>query len=532
MQKKLTVIVMIMVLVLVVAAGCGRPESKTAGQVLKNELVLAIAGEPRAGFDPTTGWGRRGSPLFQSTLLKRDADLNIIKDLATGYEVSPDGLVWTVSLRTDVRFSDGKPLTAHDVAYTFNTAAQSGAVIDLTNMKEVLAVNEHTVKFTLESPQSTFVNLLIATGIVPKHAHGKGYAENPIGSGPFKFVQWDKGQQLIVEANPNYHGTRPYFERITFLFLGEDAAFAAARAGKADVVAIPPAFSRQEVAGMRLVSLQSVDNRGIMFPFVKAGNKTAEGRPLGNDVTADLAIRKAINTAIDRQALVDGVLEGHGTPAYTVSDGLPWWNPDTVIKDADLDKARQILAEGGWKDTNGDGILEKGDLKAQFSLLYPAADQTRKSLAIVVADMVRPLGIAISVEGKSWDEIKTLMHANAVLFGWGSHNPLEMYNLYSSKTRGVGWFNTGFYSNPVVDKYMERALATPNEKEALAYWRKAQWDGQTGFSARGDAPWAWLVNLNHLYLVRENLDIGRQKIQPHGHGWPITANIAEWRWQN
>jgi peptide/nickel transport system substrate-binding protein len=532
MQKKLTVVAIIMTLVLVVAAGCGRPENKTAGQTLKNELVLAIAGEPQAGFDPTTGWGRYGSPLFQSTLLKRDADLNIINDLATGYEVSPDGLVWAVSLRADVRFSDGKPLTARDVAYTFSTAAQSGAVIDLTNMKEVFAVDEHTVRFTLNRPQSTFVNSLIATGIVPKHAHGKGYAENPIGSGPFKFVQWDKGQQLIVEANPEYHGARPYFERITFLFLNEDAAFAAARAGKADVVAIPPAFSRQEVAGMRLISLQSVDNRGIMFPFVKAGNKTADGRPLGNDVTADIAIRKAINTAVNRQALVEGVLEGHGTPAYTVSDGLPWWNPDTVIKDADLNKARQILAEGDWQDSNGDGILEKGDLKAQFSLLYPAADQTRQSLAIVVADMVRPLGIAISVEGKSWDEIKTMMHANAVLFGWGSHNPLEMYNLYSSKTRGVGWFNTGFYSNAVVDEHLERALATPNEKEALAYWRKAQWDGQTGLSARGDAPWAWLVNLNHLYLVRENLDIGRQKIQPHGHGWPITANIAEWRWQN
>jgi len=531
-QKKLTVVAIVMALALIVVAGCGWPKDKKTGQVQKNELVLTISGEPEAGFDPTTGWGRYGSPLFQSTLLRRDADLNIMNDLAAGYEVSPDGLVWTVKIRNDVRFSDGQPLTAADVAYTFSTAAQSGAVIDLTNLKKVAAMDEHTAEFTLHKPQSTFVNVLISTGIVPKHAHGKDYAKNPIGSGPFKFVQWDKGQQLIIEANPKYHGTKPYFQRLTFLFLSEDAAFAAAKAGKADMAKIPHAFSTQAVAGMRLVSLSSVDNRGIMFPFVKAGNKTAGGRPVGNDVTSDISIRKAINVAVNRQALVEGVLEGHGTPAYTVSDGLPWWNPETVIKDADPDKARQILAEGGWQDANGDGILEKGDIKAQFTLLYPGADQTRQSLAIVVADMMRPLGIEISVEGKSWDDIKSMMHSHAVLFGWGSHNPLEMYNLYSSNTRGVEWFNAGFYSNAVVDKYMEMALRAPSETKALAYWQKAQWDGQTGLSAKGDAPWAWLVNLNHLYLIRDNLYIGQQQIQPHAHGWPITGNIADWRWKN
>jgi peptide/nickel transport system substrate-binding protein len=280
---------------------------------------------------------------------------------------------------------------------------------------------------------------------------------------------------------------------------------------------------------MRLLALDSVDNRGIMFPFVPAGGQTKDGHPVGNDVTADLAIRRAVNTAIDRQALVDGVLDGFGSPAYSSSDGLPWWNPETVIQDADLELARQILSDAGWKDANGDGTLEKGALQAQFTLLYPAADLTRKGLALAVADQLRPLGIKTDVAGKSWEAIQTLMHSNAVLFGWGSHDPLEMYNLYSSETRGTGWFNTGFYSNAVVDGYMAGALASTNEEDANRYWQKAQWDGQTGFSARGDAPWAWLVNLDHLYFVSEKLDLGQQRIQPHGHGWPVTANITEWR---
>lgn len=535
MSKKRAILAMFLIIAVctMIFSGCTPVKSdneNTQKDARKEELILAIGSEPEDGFDPTAGWGRYGSPLFQSTLLTRDQDLRIANDLAEKYEVSDDGLTWTVEIRKDVKFSDGQPLTAEDVVYTYDTAARSGSVIDLNIMKAVKALDSHTIQFTLHQPQSTFVNLLLTLGIVPKHAHGKDYAQNPVGSGPFKLVQWDKGQQLIVEANPEFYGAKPAFKKITFLFLSEDAAFAAAKAGTVDMAYVPPAFGKQTVAGMRLITLNSVDNRGIMFPVVKAGEKTKEGIPVGNDVTADVAIRKAINMAIDRQALVNGVLEGFGTPAYTVCDGLPWWNPEAVIQDADLEGAKKILADAGWKDQDGDGILEKDGLKAQFTLIYPSSDQTRQSLAISVADMIKPIGINIVVEGKSWDEIQKMMHSNAVLFGWGSHDPLEMYNIYSSKTAGLEWYNTGFYSNPIVDSYMEKALAAITEEEALEYWKKAQWDGNTGFSAKGDAPWAWLVNLNHLYLVNEKLEIGQAKIQPHGHGWPITDNIAAWHW--
>jgi peptide/nickel transport system substrate-binding protein len=533
-KKVLLAILLVILMSATVLIGCTpskRVNENARGEANKDELVLAIGSEPEGGFDPTTGWGRYGSPLFQSTLLKRDHELKIVKDLAEEYEVGEDGLTWTVRLREDVKFSDGKPLTAEDVVYTYSETAKSGSVIDLNILGRVEALEDYTVKFTLKQPQSTFINLLLTLGIVPKHAHGQHYSENPIGSGPFKLIQWDKGQQIIVEANPEYYGPTPAFKKLTFLFLGEDAAFAAAKSGIVDMAYVPPAFGRQEVKGMSLVSLKSVDNRGIMFPVVRAGEKTKDDLLVGNDVTADVAIRKAINVAVDRQALVRGVLEGFGTPAYTLCDGLPWWNSETVIKDANLEEAKKILSDAGWKDKDGDGILEKDSLKAQFTLVYPASDQTRQSLAIAVADMIKPIGINIVVEGKSWDDIERMMHSNAIMFGWGSHDPLEMYNLYSSKTAGEGWYNTGFYGNETVDKYMEKALLARTEEEALEYWKKAQWDGSTGFSARGDAPWAWLVNLNHLYLVNEKLNIGEVKIQPHGHGWPITDNIVDWRWK-
>lgn len=516
-------------------AACGKGDTKLTesgnqSDHKKSELVLAVGGEPETGFDPTQGWGRYGSPLFQSTLLKRDADLNIVNDLATSYEVSADGKIWSVDLRDDVKFSDGKPLTGEDVKFTFDTALINASVVDLTIVEKVEVFDTYHVKFTLKSPQSTFIHTLVSTGIIPKHAYRSNYAEKPIGSGPYELIQWDKGQQLIVKPNPNYYGKKPNFEKVTFLFLSEDAAFAAAHNGSIDVVAIPAAFSKQKVNGMKLEAVKSVDNRGIVFPYQKSGEVTENGEHIGNDVTHDPAIRHAINIAIDRKALIDGVLEGYGTPAYSSVDGLPWWNSETKFKDADRNKAKKVLKEAGWNDQNGDGVLEKGSLTAEFTLYYPAGDSIRQSLAIAVADMIKPLGIMMKIEGESWDTLEKKMHENAVLMGWGSHNPHEMYNVYSSKYGGVDYYNTGFYQNKTVDEYFEKALRATDEFTANEYWKKAQWDGTTGLSAIGDAPWAWLVNIDHLYLVKDGLDIGEQIIHPHGHGWPVTNNLEEWKW--
>lgn len=536
MSKKFLKLMMMATLVFVIIlAGCskkdaGKPADKNKEEKPKDEIVLAFNSEPDTGFDPTTGWGRYGSPLFQSTLLKRDDELNIVNDLATSHEVSEDGKVWTVKLRDDAKFSDGEYVTATDVKFTFDTAIENGSVVDLNALEKIEAVDETTVTFTLKKAQSTFINNLVATGIVPEHAYSEDYAENPIGSGPFQLIQWDKGQQLIVKSNPEYYGEKPNFNKVTFLFLNEDAAFAAAQAGTVDFAYIPAAFSNKEVPGMELKALETVDNRGIVFPYVKSGEVTEDGLPIGNDVTADLAIRQAINIAVDREALIEGVLEGRGTPAYTSVDKLPWWNPETVIEDGDIEEAQTILKEAGWEDKDGDGVLEKGDLKAEFELYYLADDEIRQSLAITVADMMKPLGINIKIEGGSWDVIGKKMYSEAVLMGWGSHDPHELYNIYDSENAGVEYFNTGFYKNETVDAYFDKALQAKDEAEALEYWKKAQWDGTTGLSAKGDAAWAWLVNIEHLYLVKEGLDIGNQRIHVHGHGWPATDNIADWKW--
>jgi peptide/nickel transport system substrate-binding protein len=512
---------------------CGSSaEPAGAGGEAPTELRLAIGGESEDGYDPTLGWGRYGSPLFQSTLLARDEDLDVVPDLATDWSVSEDGLVWTVDLRTDARFTDGEPVTAADVAYTFTTASRSGGLTDVTALAEAVAVDEDTVELRLQRPQSTFVNRLISLGIVPEHAHGPDYARNPVGSGPFELVQWDEGQQLIVQRNDDYYGEQPQFERIVFQFTGEDASLAAASAGQVDMAAVPSQLATRQIAGMTLLPVQSVDNRGITFPYVPdTGATTEDGAPIGNDVTSDLAIRRAINVAVDREALVEGVLEGYGSPATGPVDGLPWYEPASAIEDADVDGAEQLLEDAGWVDSDGDGVREKDGVRAAFSLLYPASDSLRQGIALSVADMVAPLGVEITAKGESWDVIDQRLHADAVLFGWGSLDPTEMYNLYSSTQAGVEYWNPGFYGNPEVDAHLEAAMTATDQAEADEHWKAAQHDGEgTGFGPSGDAAWAWLVNLEHTYFVDQCLDLGPERIEPHGHGWPVTAGITGWQW--
>ncbi|MDP3969763.1 MAG: ABC transporter substrate-binding protein [Nocardioides sp.] len=515
-------------------AACGG-ETAESGQKTgeqPTELRLAIGGESEEGYDPTLGWGRYGSPLFQSTLLRRDANLEVVGDLATDWSVSEDGLTWTVELRDDAYFSDGEQLTAEDVAYTFTTAAEQGGLTDVTALGKAVAVDEDTVEMTLTEPRSTFVNRLVSLGIVPKHAHGEDYAGQPVGSGPFIFVDWQRGQQLIVERNDDYYGDLPAFERVVFSFADEDGALAAARAGDVAMAGLPSTLATTDVEGMDWTVVESVDNRGIMFPTVPdTGELTEDGLPIGNDVTADVDLRRAVNVAIDREALVEAILEGYGSPAVGPADATPWANTEAGVTDADPQGAGEMLEEAGWVDEDRDGVRERDGVRASFPLLYPADDSLRQGLALAVADMVELAGIEIQPEGVSWEEIDRRMHTDAVLFGWGSHDPTEMYNLYHSSLAGTEYFNAGYYANGVVDGHLDAAMAATDEATANEEWRAAQLDAAgEGFTAGADASWAWLVNLEHTYLTDECLDVGTPQVEPHGHGWPITANITEWEW--
>ncbi len=471
--------------------------------------------------------------VFFSTLFQRNKELGIENDLAESYEISEDRLTWTVKIRDDVKFTDGEKLTAEDVAYTYEIAKDSASSIDLTMLESVKQIDEYTIEFKLKQPQSTFIEKLARVGIVPKHAHKEGFADNPIGSGPYKFVQWDKGQQVIVQANEYYYGDEPSIKKLTMVFMDDDAAYAAVKAGEVDIASIPGSFANEKIEGKKLIELDSIETYGVAYAMEKPGKTTADGNPIGNAVTSDPAVRKAITYAIDREELVDGILEGYGAPSTTGLEKMPWLNEETVIKpeeDGKVEEAKIILEEAGWKDSNNNGTIDKDGVEAEFDLLYTDG-KYRQELGLAYVEVAKQLGIKVNLENRTWDTIVPDINSQPVLYGFGSGDPSEIYNLYSGKTLGVGvpWNNSGYYQNDEVDKYIDQALQSESENSALEYWKKAQWDGETGFSPMGDCAYTWFVNAGHLYLADEDLDIGTPVVQPHGGR--ALYNITEWSWK-
>lgn len=476
------------------------------------DLVLAIGGEPETGFDPIRGWGAYGNPLFQSTLLRRDADLVTQPDLATGWQLSEDRLVWTITLRPGVTFSDGTPVTAEDVAFTFMTAQKTPDSLDLSAMERAEALDAQTVRITLNRPWITFAEAFYTLGIVPAASYGTSYGRAPVGSGPYQLVSWSEGEQLIVRRNDAYYGDLPQFGQITFLFTGSDTGLAAAQTGAVHMVAVPAQLADNVPPGFRPVIAQTVDNRGLSMPFA------------AHPVTADPAIRRALNIGLDRELIAEVALNGYGTPAFGPADGLPWAGREDRAQH-DAGAAMAVLDGAGWQ-TGPDGIRVRKGLRAAFPLNYPASDPTRQALAEVTAELARPLGIEISPKGGSWDAIQRVMHQQPVVFGFGSHSPYQLYMLYSSALAGAGWMNPSHYGNPQVDAIFARAQAAESLEASAPVWSEAA----AHYGIQGDNAWVWLVNLDHVYLADECLDIGQTQIEPHGHGWPVTATLPDWRW--
>ncbi len=296
------------------------------------------------------------------------------------------------------------------------------------------------------------------------------------------------------------------------------------------MIKVEPIYANQEIEGMHLESRSTPSIYGVSFPFIpNTGQQTAQGDPIGNDITSDLAIRRAISYAVDRQALVAGVMSGYGMPVYGPVAPMAWSNPENEFKDADPDKAKQILSEGGWVDSDGDGVVEKNGMKAELDLLYAAPETTRQGLSLAVADMVASIGIKVTPKGLSWDDIKPLMYSTPVMFMTGGSTPFEFYRAYHSTWQGVGWYNPIYYSNPTVDGYLDKAMSALDEQEAIKSWQQAQWDGQTGINVLGDTAWAWLVSDTKNYLVHECLDIGDLEVEEgSAHGFP--RGILNWRW--
>ena len=497
----------------------------------RNQVTIGFPSVP-SNFDPLNGF-TNGVQILYSALVQTNANMEVVSDLAESYAISEDALTYTFYLREGAKFSDGTDITPEDVVFSYETAMSNATGLDLSRVESVSA-SENEIAIRLKQPDSTFILTVASVGIVPKASYGESFSLNPVSSGPYKLAQYDVDQQFILEANEYYYGDAPGISRVVFVKMDDaDTRLLAVKSGQVDITLTSAVIAASNtVDGYYLLQEKTVDNFGISLPVLPdEGKVNADGHPVGNNVTSDIAIRKAFAYGIDRQKVCEEALNGYAVPAYSENDGMPWYNPESEIE-FNPGYAVQLLEEAGWIDSDGDGIREKDGVKATMTLLYFAGDDIRQITAMSVSNQaLENLGIEVIVEGAG-EDLSARMFSQPIILAWGSSNPRTSYMLFHSSNAGrADWYNPENFTSNTVDGYLDAAINARNLEEAIPYWQKAQWDGETGTSMRGECPYVFILNKTHLYWAREGLDTGTQKIHAHGDAWPLVANLREWTWK-
>jgi peptide/nickel transport system substrate-binding protein len=534
-MKRLIAIVCVFFFVVPAFAGCAGGGGETSGETSgetpaessadAGEGIIAYVGTTifDGSLDPVKGAMSYGYSFTNAALLKVGPDSSYIPDMATAYSVSEDALVYTFDLREGVKFSDGTDMTAEDVVFTYETVKERQAEnenVDLTRLASAEAQGDYRVAFTLSEPFSPFLDTTALLGIVPSDGYdSEAFDRYPIGTGPWTVAQYDANQQIIAEPNAYYYEGAPSLSRVTLVYMDNDAALAAARSGRLDVVMVSPNYAAESVDGMTLFPLETMDVRLISLPVQK--EREEGGIKTGNNVTADLAVRKALAIGIDRETVIQNAFNGIGKPAVGFTGNLLWAS-GAAYADNRKDEARALLEDAGWADADGDGFREKDGVACAFDVL---AAEDRYALAAALAEDAAALGIKINAHSASWDDISAQMHTAGIVWGWGQYSPTVIRSLFYTNDAGGGSFdNVTGYSNPEADALIDKALTDVRQEDATLDWKRAQ------EAADADFPYLYIVNIEHCYFVSDRLDISvdTQIPHPHGHGSPIICNMKDW----
>jgi peptide/nickel transport system substrate-binding protein len=309
-------------------------------------------------------------------------------------------------------------------------------------------------------------------GIIPKHLLEKvdintaPFNRKPTGTGPFRFVEWVSDEKIVVEANPRYFQERPNLDRIIYRIIPE------------------PALNEMEILtrGVDFSSLFPFEFKRISHvPFLKTYSQpslgyTYLGYNLKNPLFQDRRVRQAFTYAINREEIVQYVLYGLGTVATGPFPNHLWYaNPHVKPIPYDPKKARQLLAEAGWKDTNGDGILDKDGKPFRFKLITNSGNETRRDVGVLVQRQLREIGIDVKFEFYEWSvflkDFVNARHFDACILGWGLSVDPDAYEIWHSSQIEKG-FNFVSYRNPEVDRLWEEGRREyDTEKRKRIYWR-------------------------------------------------------------
>jgi peptide/nickel transport system substrate-binding protein len=434
--------------------------------------------------------------MLFTPLVQYGEDMNPQPWLAESWDLEDTSV--TFRLRDDVRWHDGQPVTAEDVKFTFDLAKnpEAASLLEsayLTMIRSATVVDPRTVRFDFVEPHSQPLEAFwwapvprhVLEGVAPAQLAQAPFNRQPVGSGPFRMVSWEAGQALTLEANPDFPealGGRPYLDRIVFRVVQEATTrLTELLTGAVDVnYSVLPDEARQ-VEGQRGVELTHFAGRE--FLYVGLNN---EQPPFD-----DPRVRLAVSHAIDRQGLIDAVLLGYGAPSAGM---IPPWHPLNPGADAiahDVEAARRLLAEAGWEDSNGDGLVDRGGQPLRFTLIL-SEDRTRQDLATVLQQQFRRAGMDVRLQVM---EFQTMLQQHrgrdyqAVLSGWTLDtfrvDPTPLFSC--EEARKPESANRAGYCNPEADRLMMSGLRETDDGRSKEIW------GEFTRTLQQDQPIAFLA---------------------------------------
>ncbi|QHW33632.1 peptide ABC transporter substrate-binding protein [Paenibacillus rhizovicinus] len=404
--------------------------------------------------------------------------------------ISADGLTYTVKLKPEAKWSDGQPVTADDVKYTFDTMknpdAGSPGISMVDKVDAVTKIDDHTVAFKLKQIFAPF-RYALASAMAPYHVLKdvpvKDLAKNAFGSdpsntvtnGPWKWSKWEHGQYLTFDADANYWGsTKPHIQTITYkIYADQNTETQALLKGDVDLTEAVPLTTLDAVKAKSDIDI--ILKPGPQYEYMQF-NFNGANFPDKYSLFQSQKTRQAIATAINRQGMVDNILKGTGTLMNAPFLPNSWADPkDAAVNYAyDTEKAKAMLAEDGWKPGK-DGILVKDGHRFAFELQYNAGNSRREQVAAVIQQNLKDVGIEVTpkaIDFASWiDQNVTPGKYQALLLSWSLSNPdPDGESIFSSKYFPPAGQNSGWYKNEKLDALWVKGYSTVDQNERKAIY--------------------------------------------------------------
>jgi peptide/nickel transport system substrate-binding protein len=469
------------------AAPVGEPSTDTPKD--GGSWTVAITEEPDT-LDPHKTGAAVTQQILRNVcdpLIAKDFDGNYVPGLATAWTISEDGLTWSFTLREGVTFQDGAPFNAAAVKASFDRimdpATQSaGASSTLGDYESTTVTGDYSVDLKLKQPFAPLLDNLTNSGflcIVSPDAvasAGEEFGRKPVSTGPFMVDQWISSDRIVLKKNPNYNwapeflhqGGPAHIDELTFRIITEDAArIAAFEAGEIDQVTVPSTdVQRIKDAGTYL----TVDylRKGVVFLEFNVTKAPFD----------DIKVRQALNHAINKQDVMDAAVEGLGQVAYGFLSPSIWgyWSGIEEYAPAyDVEKAKALLAEAGWTDSDGDGTLDKSGEAFKFTAYNLPLDAWNRA-AQVVQSQLEDIGIEMEIQNYEFGTLLEKAQAGehqAEFMGYTYTEPDIAFLWFHSSNVGSG-LNMSHTNDPKLDELIQKGRTTSDLTERAKVYEELQ----------------------------------------------------------